>query len=268
MVIIGRKLIRNAASLCLFILLVITIQIKSYPLAGLWILGSVLLWIFFDKSIKAFVMTNLCFGIGFFFYLYAATYWTVHIETKELSVFFNRFSLVMVLIPMALLSRFSGSPFLKYWKKPVWDEMISFPFIWSGFHQTKVKTFLIIALTVNVLIFTPFVIGKGWPFIKEIWLLTMIFSLTNAIFEELIWRGALLSSFSEQLGEKWAVVVTSLGFGLQHYSLGFPWAVCIAFSIGGLFYGGITIKSKSIVPSIIWHITLNILMFLSGLIIK
>ncbi len=96
----------------------------------------------------------------------------------------------------------------------------------------------------------------------------MIFSLTNAIFEELIWRGALLSSFSEQLGEKWAVVVTSLGFGLQHYSLGFPWAVCIAFSIGGLFYGGITIKSKSIVPSIIWHITLNILMFLSGLIIK
>ncbi|WP_186725585.1 hypothetical protein [Planomicrobium sp. CPCC 101110] len=43
-----------------------------------------------------------------------------------------------------------------------------------------------------------------------------------------------MGRFSERLGDKWAVAITSLGFGLQHYSLGFPWPACIAFSIGGL----------------------------------
>lgn len=78
----------------------------------------------------------------------------------------------------------------------------------------------------------------------------------------------MLSRFSEQLGEKWAVVITSIGFGLQHYSLGIPWAVCIAFSIGGVFYGGITVKSGSMIPAMIWHFVLNILMVSSGFILN
>ncbi|MGE7662628.1 CPBP family intramembrane glutamic endopeptidase [Peribacillus sp. NPDC097197] len=100
------------------------------------------------------------------------------------------------------------------------------------------------------------------------WLLTIIFSITNAVLEELIWRGNLLNRFSELLGEKWAVVLTSLGFGLQHYSLGIPWVTCIAFSIGGMFYGGITIKGRSVIPSILWHFIFNILMVLSGFLLN
>lgn len=192
----------------------------------------------------------------------------MEIEPKELHILLYRLALVCILIPLLVFSFFSKLPFITYWKKPHWNELIYFPFIWSGFHRTSVKFFLFIALTVNIVSFAPFAIRNGWSVIQEIWLLAIIFSITNAVLEEVIWRGALLSRFSEQLGEKWAVVVTSLGFGLQHYSLGFPWLVCIAFSIGGMFYGGITIKSKSIIPSIIWHITLNILMVLSGLILK
>jgi membrane protease YdiL (CAAX protease family) len=112
----------------------------------------------------------------------------------------------------------------------------------------------------------PFMIRNGWTYILEVWLLAIIFSITNAVFEEMIWRGTLLSRFSEQLGDKWSVIVTSLGFGLQHYSLGFSWGVCIAFSLGGLFFGGITIKSKSIVPGVIWHMSINALMVFSGII--
>ncbi|WP_309146619.1 CPBP family intramembrane glutamic endopeptidase [Aneurinibacillus soli] len=95
-----------------------------------------------------------------------------------------------------------------------------------------------------------------------------MFSITNATLEEFLWRGILLSRFSEQLGEKWAVIITSLGFGLQHYSLGFPWTTCITFSIGGFFYGGITVKSRSIIPALIWHVAFNFLMVFSGLIIS
>jgi membrane protease YdiL (CAAX protease family) len=132
----------------------------------------------------------------------------------------------------------------------------------------KIKFFLAIALTINTLAMLPFMVLNGWSSIQEVFVIAVIFSFTNAILEEFVWRGALLSRFSEQLGEKWAVVITSLGFGLQHYSLGFPWLVCIAFSFGGFFYGVVTVKSKSIITSIIWHIILNFLMVFSGMILK
>lgn len=261
-------MIKNIVSLFLFASLIISIQLNNYLLVGMWVVVSIFIFVAFDKSMKSFIVTNILFGIGFFAYLYINSHWMVQFQPKELRIFFNRISLVFILIPLFILSFFSKSPFIAYWKKPQWNEFIYFPFIWSGFHRTSVKFFLFIALTANVVSFAPFVIRNGWPFIQEVWLLTIVFSITNAVLEELIWRGNLLSRFSEQLGEKWAVVVTSLGFGLQHYSLGIPWIICIAFSIGGIFYGGITIKSRSIIPSIIWHIALNTLMVLSGLILK
>ncbi|WP_258365610.1 CPBP family intramembrane glutamic endopeptidase [Aneurinibacillus soli] len=174
----------------------------------------------------------------------------------------------MILLPFLGLSLLYKSPLLHYWNKPKWNEMIHFPLTWSGFHQVKIKYFLLIALAINIVTFTPFMIRNGWGFIQDIWLVAIIFSITNAVFEEFIWRGVLLSRFSEQLGDKWAVIITSLGFGLQHYSLGFSWAMCITFSIGGFFYGGVTVQSKSIIPALIWHITFNFLMVFSGLIIS
>ncbi|WP_261807917.1 CPBP family intramembrane glutamic endopeptidase [Paenibacillus sp. N3.4] len=184
---------------------------------------------------------------------------------KELHIILNRLSLIFIMIPLITLSLIYKIPFMRYWKKPQWNELIGIPFIWSGFRQSKVKYFLLIALTINLFAFMPFIIRNGWTYIHEVWLLAIILSITNVI-EEMIWRGTLLSRFSEQLGDKWAVIVTSLGFGLQHYSLGFSWGVCIAYSLGGLFFGGITIKSKSIVPTVIWHMSINALMVFSGLI--
>ncbi|MFC0272710.1 lysostaphin resistance A-like protein [Metabacillus herbersteinensis] len=216
---------------------------------------------------KLFILTSVFFGIGFFLYLYVTSHLLIDVQSKELYVFLDRLSLLFILVPLLSLSLLYKIPFIRYWGKTHWNEMIHFPFVWSGFHQTKIRHFLPIALAINVLILIPFIIQNGWSSFQDVWLVALIFSITNATLEELLWRGALLSRFSEQLGDKWAVVITSLGFGLQHYSLGFPWIVCIAFSFGGFFYGGITIKSRSIIPSLIWHIVLNILMVFSGLIV-
>ncbi|CAI8772298.1 CPBP family intramembrane metalloprotease [Bacillus sp. IT-79MI2] len=95
----------------------------------------------------------------------------------------------------------------------------------------------------------------------------VLFSIINGVLEECIWRGILLHQFTNQFDEKWAILLTSIGFGLQHYSLGFSWSVSTAFIIAGIFYGGIVVKSNSIIPAIIWHIILNILMVFSGLIL-
>jgi len=215
---------------------------------------------------KQFILITSLFGIGFSLYLFATHGVDLDHFPKELQVFIERSCLLLLVAVLSVFSFRCKLPFMHYWQKPQWNNAISFPFIWSGFHHIKTKYFLFIALTSNILIFLPFIIDRGWTNIQSIWLLAIIFSLTNAILEELIWRGYLLSRFSELLGEKWAIVLTSLGFGLQHYSLGFPWGICLAFSIGGFFYAGITVKTKSIFPALIWHISLNILMVISGLI--
>lgn len=257
-------LLRNMAALFLFGSLITLLQTNNYLLIGFWGVCAGLLSIY--KRMRIFILTTIFFGIGFFLYLYVNSRWIIDLNPKGLHIFFNRLSLIFIMIPLISLSLIYKIPFIRYWKKPQWNELIGIPFIWLGFHQTKVKYFLLIALTINIFTFMPFIIRNGWTYTQEVWVLAIIFSITNAVLEEMIWRGTLLSRFSEQLGDKWAVIVTSLGFGLQHYSLGFSWGVCIAFSLGGLFFGGITIKSKSIVPGVIWHMSINALMVFSGII--
>nr|WP_238343551.1 CPBP family intramembrane glutamic endopeptidase [Gracilibacillus saliphilus] len=110
----------------------------------------------------------------------------------------------------------------------------------------------------------PFI---SWTYIQEIWCFALIFLILNSVLEETIWRGVLLSRFSECFGNRWAVLITSVGFGLQHYSLGFSWMSCLLFSVGGFFFGAITIRSKSILPAVIWHMLFNLLMVFSGVIV-
>lgn len=257
---------KNIICIILFAFLIIFLQTHNQILVILWLLVSILL-VKLDNTLKSFIITVLFFGIGFSLYLFIINILLVEIEIKELSILLSRLSLIIILLPMLLFSLFSHTKFNNYWNKPKWNETIFFPFIWSGIHSTKVSTFLIIALTTNILIFIPLIILKGGAFFQDIWLVALVFSLTNAFFEEIIWRGTLLTRFSEQLGEKYAVIATSIGFGLQHYSLGFSWILCIVFSFGGFYYGGISVKSKSIFLSIIWHLILNLLMVFSGLIL-
>ncbi|WP_230199154.1 CPBP family intramembrane glutamic endopeptidase [Risungbinella massiliensis] len=264
---INQPILRNMICLCLFAFLLIFTQTDNYILLAILGISAIVLFYLSDKQVRFFIITIASFGIGFFLYLQAISTSTLDAQSKELTIFLKRLSLLFIILPLVLVSFFNKLPFIQYWKKPKWNEMVSFPLMWSGFHQTKIKHFLLIAITINILSFAPFMVVKGWGYFQEVWLIALIFPFTNAILEELIWRGVLLSRFSEQFGDKWAVVITSLGFGLQHYSLGFSWGLCIAFATGGFFYGALTIKSGSIFPTIIWHIALNILMVFGGMIV-
>jgi len=261
-------LLSRIACLFLFVFLIVSLQLENYLLVALWAVGSLVLFGKSAKTIRSVIVLQLLFGIGFFLYLYVNSNWNFQADPREWQVFWRSVSLAFILLPLFGLAFISDRLFISYLQKPNWDEPLYFPFIWNGFHRTPVKTFLMIALSVNVAIFVPILIVNGVPLTREIWLLAICFAVSNALLEELVWRGALLSLFSELLGDKWAVALTSIGFGLQHYSLGFPWLVCLAMSIGGLFFGGITIKSNSIFPAIIWHFVLNILMVLSGVILR
>lgn len=212
---------------------------------------------------KGFVGTCIAFGTGFYLYWVVNSYWILTQNPDDFHMLLNRFSLIVIMIPLLMVSLIQKTPFMRNWRKPQWDALVSVPFIWVGLRQTKLKYFLLIAILINFLSFLPFIVHQGLAHIQAVWLYAIIFAVAN-ISEEVIWRGALLSRFSEHFGEKWAVVLTSIGFGLQHYTLGFSWGICMAYAIGGGFFGGITMKSKSIFPAVIWHMSINVFMIWSG----
>lgn len=256
----------NSVCLVFFAVLLVSLQTHNNGLLIIWGVFAFFFYVFSGKRIKTVIAVQAVFSAGFSLYLYTLAHWIPQIQSTEMHVFLSRMSLIFVLLPLWLLSLFLRRPLLNYWRKPAWKETMVFPFIWSGFHRVSVARFLVIALAVNLAVFIPFVYTNRMSIIVEIWLLAIIFSVTNALLEELIWRGVLLSRFAEGMGEKWAVAFTSVGFGLQHLSLGFSWPVCLAFSVGGLFFGGITVRSGSILPAMAWHLVLNLLMVLSGIV--
>ncbi|SES16162.1 hypothetical protein SAMN04487944_12121 [Gracilibacillus ureilyticus] len=250
-------------SLFFFVTLLALLQLKHYGLAIAT--GFCLLLFFFNKSMKLFVLSTLAFGAGFFIYSYVTQNLLTDTDDVGTSIIQNRLALFFIIIPLILTSLFSNLPFTDLWRKPDWGAILRIPLPGSHSHQVKVSVFLPIAMITNMLVFLPFIIMNG-PRLEEIWLFALSFALINAMLEEIIWRGLLLSHFTRALGSVWAVIITSAGFGLQHYSLGFSWGASIAFIAGGLFFGAVTVRSNSIFPAVIWHVFINVLMVLSGLI--
>ncbi|SOC45053.1 CAAX prenyl protease-like protein [Ureibacillus acetophenoni] len=77
----------------------------------------------------------------------------------------------------------------------------------------------------------------------------------------------MLSTIKELTSTGYAVIVTSIGFGLLHLAIGFSLSLSLLISIAGGIYALITLKTNSIYPSIVFHIVVNIGMVYSGLII-
>ena len=77
-------------------------------------------------------------------------------------------------------------------------------------------------------------------------------SVTAPIFEELFFRGYLLS-FMSKVSTRFAIVITALFFGLFHGNI---YQFILAFA-GGLWLGYITVKSRSIIPAMICHCAAN-----------
>ena len=77
------------------------------------------------------------------------------------------------------------------------------------------------------------------------------------IFEELVFRGLVLNAMKQTFNNWIAVGVSALLFALIHWS----WPEFISLFIIGSIYGWITVKSNSLLPALVAHITHNALTF-------
>ncbi|MEJ9222613.1 CPBP family intramembrane glutamic endopeptidase [Priestia aryabhattai] len=113
-------------------------------------------------------------------------------------------------------------------------------------------------------IFVPLLFVEDISYTKSFVIYGIVFSVINAILEELLWRGIMLSHLKSNLSTFYAVFITSIGFGLLHISIGIPVIMSLLFSLGGLFYAFVVLKTKSIYPAIVFHFIINLGMVFNG----
>ncbi|MGM0874781.1 MAG: CPBP family intramembrane glutamic endopeptidase [Bacillota bacterium] len=256
------------SNLIVGILFLVGILFISYSVFyGVPIVFSFIIILFLLKGNKRLIMTITAFLIGFSLYRYSGLLIEHTIKSNEGRIILNRLSLLFVIGSLVVVSRLYKHPF-RYMNKPEWHNKIYFPFIWRGFHSLKISTFLIVAILINALVFMPFIFSQDGAYLRDLIMIAIFFTFINAILEELLWRGFLLSHFKECVNDYYALIFTSIGFGLQHISIGIPLVPSFLFSFGGIFFAGVVMRANSIYPSIIWHIVLNFGMVFSGFILK
>jgi sodium transport system permease protein len=86
-----------------------------------------------------------------------------------------------------------------------------------------------------------------------LWAIVLLMAIAPAIFEELAFRGFMLSGL-EGLRNRWqAILITSIFFGLAHFAIQ---QAIITFAIG-MVLGVIAIETRSLIPCFLYHATHN-----------
>ncbi|TYP73983.1 CPBP family intramembrane glutamic endopeptidase [Paenibacillus methanolicus] len=188
----------------------------------------------------------------------------------ETVVILNRALLACYVIPMLVMARLAGfRPMIYRWIGSLKQRFV-FPNLWSDSGGQPIWKVVLIASAINCFIWAFFVRTEQWQQDGLAYVIGMalLFALFNAFFEEWIWRGLVLSRFVEAVGEQPALLFVSACFGAYHYSLGFSWIMCAVLGAGGLFFGGLTLRSKGLLAGFLFHGVVNFWMFMSGMIVE
>jgi sodium transport system permease protein len=88
---------------------------------------------------------------------------------------------------------------------------------------------------------------------QPVWLVLLAFALAPAVCEELAFRGFILSGFRQRGRAAIAIALSSLAFGVMHL---IPQQVFNA-ALLGLVLGALAVRSRSLLPCIVFHFTYN-----------
>ncbi|MDQ0090740.1 membrane protease YdiL (CAAX protease family) [Paenibacillus anaericanus] len=248
-----------------FIVSIILVQILPWYLACFLILiNLIILWKTHSKTRNIYIL-SITYVVGYLISEPIRDMITSSFPTEysEWGIVVSRFSLLLFVLPFYIMSRFQSSD-ISYISVGSFRNNIYFPFIWKG-KKDPVWRFLLIGAGIIIISFSFMIDFKAVNF-QSLVMYALCFALINSILEEILWRGYILGRLVGVLGEQLGLVISSLGFGLYHYSLGFPWSVCFLFSLFGMLMGGVTIKSKGLLPVISLHFVMNIMFALSGII--
>jgi membrane protease YdiL (CAAX protease family) len=114
----------------------------------------------------------------------------------------------------------------------------------------------------GVFIFNPSVLAEG-----NNWL-TLLAALIPGIWEELAFRGVVLSNLQHHFAPWGAVVASSIVFGLFHFSNLGSWddpasvvAGAVAATTLGIGWGYVVVRTNSIVPAMLLHYLIDVILY-------
>lgn len=240
---------------------IMSISYQQWVLSFFVLLAFIILFVIHKE--KRFIISLLfSFLIGFILFMVSTNLVDTLPISKEIKIILNRLFLVWIMIGLVMNYSFFKKKVSWFNGKPDWKNPIVLPF-----HQVHTFWFWLIGIVVNVMVYLFFIVQKDVESILSLLLFCLFFSLLNAVFEEVIWRGIMLSALTELTSTGYAIIVTSIGFGLLHLAIGFTISLSLLIAVTGVIYAIITLKTNSIYPGIIFHIVINMGMVFSGFII-
>ena len=245
----------------LFFLGIMSISYQLEVLASLIIIGLVML-VVFHKEKRFLASLLLSFLIGFVLFMVSNHFVGTLTLSKEVKIIWNRVFLGFMIIALVVTLRIFKKKVTWYNNKPDWKNPIVLPF-----HRVDTFWFWLMGIFVNAIVYLVFIVQKDTASIQSLVWFCLCFSLINAVFEEVIWRGIMLSALKTFVSTRFAIIVTSVGFGLLHLAIGFSLPLSLLISSAGVIYAVITLKTNSIYPSIVFHFVINIGMVYSGFIV-
>lgn len=218
------------------------------------------------NKVTAFLKLIAAFVIGFLLWNYALfpLEWLAHSYHIDSSwtVVLSRFALFGYFVPFIVWYYVEPQTVCDFRLGRV-RASIKMPFIWYGIKDNVLRVSLGFSLSCVLLAGTLFYSKQLSP---SILLAGFSFSLINSFLEEFLWRGLILSRSIDLWGEKLGLILMSLAFGFYHYPLEFSMPVCLLFSLGGVYFGGIAIRSNGLLLGTVMHGSMNLLFVAMGII--
>lgn len=231
----------------LFIVLIYFFTRGYYSLFTWFLLGLFLLLAFLKEEKRLFAWVMISFFGGNLLLFYTDKFIEGYQYIPFYRVIINQ---VLFLIPILSICYV-----IKQFNKK-----ISFFFNKPEVKNTN-KHFYIILLLLSVGLTFIFINISGSDL--NMFLSLFTFSLIHASLQEVMWRGILLSQLIKITNETSAMLFTSITFAMNTTIFGFSTAVVLLYLILGFLFARLTIKYKSILPSIFAHSFVLIFFYLN-----
>lgn len=251
----------NVSLIFLASLLFLGIILFSYRLFTWGMVPIVILLFFYvlTPNYRSTASLFIFFLLGLFMFQMGTDYYTEWDISKEMKIIINRSLLLLIICGLLLSILLSKQKVFLFTTLPDWKKCIVLPF-----HSIKISYFLFFGFIGSTTIFIPLLFLENVNYTKSFVIYGILFSIINAFLEELLWRGIMLSSLKRNVSTFFAVLTTSIGFGLLHISIGIPVIMSLLFSLGGFFYAFVVLKTDSLYPSIVFHNIMNLGMVFNG----
>ncbi|MFP7298092.1 CPBP family intramembrane glutamic endopeptidase [Neobacillus niacini] len=221
---------------------------RSYYGQFLWfILGLLLLLAFLKEENRLFAWTIMAFFGGNFILFYTDKFIQGFNLMPFARLMAGQLLCVIPILSMCYVIKTFNKNVSFFLKKPELE------------HGRRIFYIILAILSVAIIILL-LTTARGID--MNIFFALISFTLIHAIGQEVMWRGILLTQFIGITNDIYAILFSSIAFAINTTIFGFSPAVVLFYLFLGILFAILTIKCKSILPSIIAHTMVLIFFYL------